>query len=300
MSLAVNSSNNASSLWQSVSLRELGTLHCGQSPSSKDVNTIGIGTIYITGPEQWDGNKVRINKWTTSPKRIVPDGCVFITVKGSGVGKIFPGVAGAIGRDIYAFQPSEEHSAKFIEYALRFSVLDILRNAVGDIPGISKSHILDHEVFVPPLDQQKRIVAEIEKHFSRLDEAVANLKRVKANLKRYIAAVLKAAVEGKLTEEWRRTHPDVEQASELLKRILAERRAKWEESELAKMKTKGKLPKDNRWKNKYKGLPEVNTYGLAQLPGSWKWTTWEAVLANEDGSFKRGPFGRRSKEIHIR
>ena len=51
-----------------------------------------------------------------------------------------------------------------------------------------------------PIKEQTRIVAEIEKQFSRLDEAVANLKRVKANLKRYKAAVLKAAVEGKLTE----------------------------------------------------------------------------------------------------
>ena len=54
-------------------------------------------------------------------------------------------------------------------------------------------------ILVAPLRQQELIVAEIEKQFSRLDEAVANLKRVKANLKRYKAAVLKAAVEGKLT-----------------------------------------------------------------------------------------------------
>ncbi len=54
---------------------------------------------------------------------------------------------------------------------------------------------------VAPLDQQKRIVAEIEKQFSRLDEAIANLKRVKANLKRYKAAVLKAAVEGRLVPD---------------------------------------------------------------------------------------------------
>ena len=89
----------------------------------------------------------------------------------------------------------------------------------------------DYRIPLAPPDQQKRIVAEIEKQFSRLDEAVANLKRVKANLKRYKAAVLKAAVEGKLTEEWRKAHPDVEPASELLKRILAERRAKWSEKE---------------------------------------------------------------------
>ena len=99
---------------------------------------------------------------------------------------------------------------------------------------------------VAPLEQQKRIVAEIEKQFSRLDEAVANLKRVKANLKRYKAAVLKAAVEGKLTEEWRKAHPDVEPASKLLDRILAERRAKWEEAELAKMEAKGKVAEERQ------------------------------------------------------
>ena len=48
---------------------------------------------------------------------------------------------------------------------------------------------------IAPREQQQRIVAEIEKQFSRLDEAVANLKRVKANLKRYKTSVLKAAVE---------------------------------------------------------------------------------------------------------
>lgn len=65
---------------------------------------------------------------------------------------------------------------------------------------ISRGNLAKIALPVPPLDQQKRIVAEIEKQFSRLDEAVANLKRVKANLKRYKATVLKAAVEGRLTK----------------------------------------------------------------------------------------------------
>ncbi len=68
---------------------------------------------------------------------------------------------------------------------------------------------------VAPLSEQRRIVAKIEELFSDLDAGVAALKRAKANLKRYRAAVLKAAVEGKLTEEWRAKHPAKEPASAL-------------------------------------------------------------------------------------
>ena len=48
------------------------------------------------------------------------------------------------------------------------------------------------------LEEQRRIVAEIEKQFSRLDEAVANLQPVKTKLKRYTAAVLQSAINGEL------------------------------------------------------------------------------------------------------
>ncbi len=138
---------------------------------------------------------------------------------------------------------------------------------------------------VAPEDQQPRIVAEIEKQFSRLDEAVASLKRVKANLKRYKAAVLKAAVEGKLTEEWRKQNPDVEPAGKLLERILAERRTKWEEAELAKMKAKGKEPKDDKWKEKYKTIePPINAQTF-KLPALWAWTN----LGEVSWSVKDGP-----------
>jgi len=101
-----------------------------------------------------------------------------------------------------------------------------MSGAVGQ-KRVPTSFLEDALIPVPPFDQQQRIVAEIEKQFSRLDEAVANLKRVKANLKRYKASVLKAAVEGKLTEDWRKAHPNVEPARKLLERILVERRAKF-------------------------------------------------------------------------
>lgn len=128
-----------------------------------------------------------------------------------------------------------------------------------------------------PPEDQKRIVAEIEKQFSRLDEAVASLKRIKTNLKRYKSAVLKAAVEGKLTEQWRNDHHDVEPADQLLKRILVERRSKWETEELAKMKAKGIKPKDDSWKKKYKEPAGPDTTNLPELPVGWVWARAEQI-----------------------
>ena len=130
---------------------------------------------------------------------------------------------------------------------------------------------------IAPLDEQKRIVAEIEKQFSRLDEAVTSLKRGKVNLKRYKAAVLKAAVEGKLTEQWRKENPDVKSAEKLLERILAERRKKWEETELNKMRAKGKEPKDDSWRKEYKWPVKPGTDNLNDLPKGWIWIRLEQV-----------------------
>mgnify|MGYP003645720804 CR=1 FL=1 len=151
---------------------------------------------------------------------------------------------------------------------------------------------------VAPLEDQRRIVAEIEKQFSRLDEAVANLKRVKGNLKRYKAAVLKAAVEGELTEQWRKQNPDVEPASKLLERILAERRAKWEEAELAKMKEKGKVPKDDKWKRRYKGPTPWKIENLPTLADSWSWASVDQLANPHPNSITDGPFGSNLKTEH--
>ncbi len=93
----------------------------------------------------------------------------------------------------------------------------------------------------PPSAEQQRIVAAIEQQFSRLDAGIAALRRAQQLLKRYRAAVLKAAVEGKLTEDWRAAHPDVEPGSALLHRILAERRTHWEEEQRAKGKDTTKM-----------------------------------------------------------
>lgn len=118
-----------------------------------------------------------------------------------------------------------------------------------------------------PLDEQERIVGEIEKQFSRLDEAVANLKRVKANLKRYRAAVLKDAVEGRLVpteaDLARREGHTFETGAQLLQRILDIRRGKW--------------------KGKYEDPAQSAPMDLPPLPEGWAWARLGAVASIKGG-----------------
>jgi type I restriction enzyme S subunit len=147
----------------------------------------------------------------------------------------------------------------------------------GTMPKIDQTTIEQLSVPLPPLPEQDRIVAAIEQHLSDIDAGVAALERVQANLKRYRASVLKAACEGRLVpteaELARREGRRYEPASALLTRILAERRARWEADQLAKMKAKGQTPKDGGWKAKYEEPTGPDVRGLPTLPEGWVWAS---------------------------
>ena len=149
------------------------------------------------------------------------------------------------------------------------------------IPGLNRDDYSAIEVRLPPLSEQHRIVEEIETQFSRLDAGVAALKRVQAGLKRYRASVLQSACEGRLVpteaELARAEGRDYEPADELLKRILAERRTKWEADQLAKMHAKGKSPKDNKWKSNYQEPAPPDAGDLPDLTEGWCWASVEQV-----------------------
>lgn len=134
---------------------------------------------------------------------------------------------------------------------------------------------------IAPLEQQKRIVAKIEELFSHIDAGIEALNKAKALLKQYRQSVLKAAVTGELTKEWREQNKDkLEPASQLLERILKERREKWEAQQLKQFEAKGKMPKDDKWKEKYK-LEEPNSHMELDVPDSWAVSTLESITDSE-------------------
>lgn len=140
------------------------------------------------------------------------------------------------------------------------------------------------QLLIPPLPEQHRIVETIESHFARLDSAVATLERITAKLKRYRASVLKAAVEGHLVQTEAelalREGRDYEPASVLVERVLKERRRRWEEAELAKLKAAGKTPKDDGWKAKYEEPLAPDSFGLQKLPEGWCWANIDQLSSD--------------------
>lgn len=134
---------------------------------------------------------------------------------------------------------------------------------------------------VAPSREQLRIAQEIEKQFTRLEAAVTALGRVQANLKRYRAAVLKAACEGHLvpTEAELALHErrSYEHGSALLNRILGERRSHRGAAPKTNRQAIGREPSDGIVKPQYQEPGFPDTKELAPLPEGWVWARAEQI-----------------------
>ena len=142
---------------------------------------------------------------------------------------------------------------------------------------INRGPFMAHKVPLPPRAEQTRIVAKLEELLSDLDAGVAELKAAQKKLAQYRQSLLKAAVTGELTSKWRAAHAlyesgEAENGQQLLQRILTERRARWEDKQLAKFKAQGKTPPKD-WQKKYPEPIQPDTTGLPDLPEGWVWSS---------------------------
>lgn len=151
---------------------------------------------------------------------------------------------------------------------------DNATGTAGNMPKVNGSIVRALPVPLPPLDQQRRIVEKIEALTAKSRRAKEALDAIPPLLERFRQSVLAAAFRGDLTKDWREQNPDVEPADQLLARIRRERRARWEQAELEKLRAKGKVPKGEDWKKKYEpaAAPEFLNRA-APLPRTWTWAS---------------------------
>ena len=62
-----------------------------------------------------------------------------------------------------------------------------------------------------------------------------------------------------------------------MRRVLVARRARWEEGEIRRFRDKGKLPRDEHWKTRYREPTPPDTVDLPELPETWAWACLEMV-----------------------
>ena len=221
-----------------------------------------------------------------------PAGTLCITIAANIAETAILGLDACFPDSVVGFLPDDDHvSARYVEYYMRTLQQTLERIAPATAQkNLNLATLREVPIAIPGRKTQQDIVDKLDELFSDLDAGVAALKRARANLRRYRASVLKSAVEGRLTAAWRSANPGVEPATELLARILRERRQRWEQQQLATYESKGKKPPKN-WQSKYKEPAAPDTANLPQLPNGWCWATVEQLGTINEQAVLTGPFG---------
>lgn len=230
-----------------------------------------------------------------SSAKIFPKGSVAIAMYGATIGKTsILGVDAATNQACAVGIPDATH-AEFLYYFLVSQEKGFIDAGKGGAqPNISQGIVKAWPMSLPPLAEQARIVAKLEELLSDLDAGVAELKAAQKKLGQYRQSLLKAAVEGALTAEWRKQNTPAETGAQLLERILQERRTRWEARQLARFKEQGKTPPKG-WQKKYPEPVPPATTDLPELPEGWAWASIEQIASDERYSLSIGPFGSNLK-----
>lgn len=194
--------------WVWCRLGEIITLVSGQDFSPHQYSdTVQEGFPYITGASNFGNHSIIENRWTKTPRCIVSRGDLLLVCKGSGYGRVMICnlTSAHIARQIMGIRQNNNVDVQFILLFLE-SNFDILKRfGQGVIPGISRGDVLNMQFPLPPLPEQRRIVARVEalmKEIDKLEQTEKELEAIKAAFPADMkASLLQAAMQGKLTEQ---------------------------------------------------------------------------------------------------
>lgn len=197
-----------------VRLRDLGQWNGGNTPSKANAAYWTDGSIPWVSPKDMKVDEItssqdRISEAALAEGRVslLPEGSVLVVTRSGILSHTLPVAVTktpvTINQDLKGLTPKPGILPKYVAHALRGATRRILKQCSKHgttVASIETNALLDFEIPLVALDEQRRIVAELEKQFSRLDEAVANLKRVEANAARLVGSVLIDAAAGRLVQ----------------------------------------------------------------------------------------------------
>jgi type I restriction enzyme, S subunit len=132
------------------------------------------------------------------------------------------------------------------------------------IKHLTGSALARYEIALPPIAEQRRIVAKLDELLASSRAVRAALDAVPALLEQYRQAVLAAAFRGDLTNDWRLGRPAPQSdARAVLRKAEAARRDEWRRS-----KARGTYPEANTERD-----------GPSSLPPGWQWASLEQLTS---------------------
>lgn len=281
--------------WSLANLNVVATLVRGVTYKREDaISSATDGYLPLLRATNITGSSLTFDDLVFVPRRcisneqlLIPGDVVIASSSGSKeiVGKSGQIIGGLFGGSFGAFctgiRPSQMMFDRYLGYYFQ---TPNYRNVISDlsagsnINNIKSSELAEHSIPIAPRTEQTRIVEKLEELFSDLDAGVAELKAAQKKLGQYRQSLLKAAVEGALTAEWRAARKvgagdtALETGGQLLERILTERRARREAKQLAKFAEQGKAPPKD-WQKKYPEPVQPDTSDLPELPEGWIWAS---------------------------
>ena len=168
---------NVPSNWALARVEDIGQLLSGRDLTNDECNSENIGLPYLIGASNIEGNTFSFIRWTEKPQVISQIGDILISCKGT-IGAIVKNDIGDIhiARQFMAIRPNTDGiTSDYLHICMIAVVEEIKKDARGVIPGIARDNILTKVFAIPPINEQRRIIAAINQYHSILDNISANL-----------------------------------------------------------------------------------------------------------------------------
>ena len=275
--------------WIKTELTNIATIEMGQSPNSSSYNSEGKGLPFFQGKTEFQSIFPEIRKWCSEPTKIVERGDILLSIRAPvGPTNIAPEKS-CIGRGLAGIRVEAGVNQSYLYYFFKNIEPWLSEQGTGStFAAISGQFVREISCPVAPGAEQTRIVTKLEELLPDLNTGVTELKAARKKLAQYRQSLLKAAVEGTLTTEWRQQNRPVETGAQLLERILAERRARWEARQLARFNEQGKTPPKD-WQKKYPEPVRPDTANLPELPEGWVWASVEQLSESVRNGLSKTP-----------
>lgn len=270
--------------WSTARLDEISFIQMGQSPDSRTYNEDGLGLPFYQGKAEFGMVSPTARKWCSEPKKIAEPEDILMSIRAPVGPTNIASETCCIGRGLAAIRTHPPMNRQYVGYALKKLEPWLSTQGTGStFSAISGDFVRSLKIPVAPLNEQKRIADKLDTLLARVEACRERLLRVQEIIKRFRQAVLEAACEGRLVpteaELARAEGRTFEHASELLKRILLERRARWEAGQPGEVRSSGGKQNTDSWKDRYPQPAALDVTNGQLLPCGWCHATVDHVLS---------------------